>query len=306
MTAIFVDASDDDDARRARLYGGELGIRAATAASLELCEFARGLIRAAFGNLDPEYAQFELPVEQYAQILAALKPQFIHHADSKRIIRALLTGIGCDPALTYFDVPRLRTATSHDYLSTGIAYAFHPHRDTWYSAPMCQINWWIPVYSLSAENAMAFHPRYFTTPLRNSSDTYDYQHWNATSRFNAASHLKVDTRVQPRSLEPVEPEPDLRILPEVGGLLSFSAAQLHSTVPNRSGRTRFSIDFRTVHRGDAEALQGAANIDSYCTGTSMPDYLRIADLQHLPDTLIERYLPGHPQRPAAPAPARPG
>ena len=58
-------------------------------------------------------------------------------------------------------VRRMRSSTSDGYLTTGIAYAWHPHRDTWYSAPQCQINWWMPIYEIVSENAMAFHPRYF-------------------------------------------------------------------------------------------------------------------------------------------------
>ena len=94
-------------------------------------------------------------------MLAALKPAFIHHPESKRHLRAILVEHGCDPELTYFDVPRLRTSTSDDYLTTGIAYAFHPHRDTWYSAPMMQLNWWLPIYDVAPDNVVAFHPEYF-------------------------------------------------------------------------------------------------------------------------------------------------
>ena len=74
-----------------------------------------------------------------------------------------------------------------------------------------------------------------------------------------------------------------------GAILLFSAAQLHSTVPNTSGRTRFSIDFRTVNLADGVSNHGARNIDSECTGTTMRDYLRSADLEHLPEDLIARY-----------------
>ena len=295
MTAIFFDAGSDDNARRNRLYAGDLCVLPPNSSSLELCELARRVIAEAFAGHDPEYAQFHMPADAYARILADLKPRFIHHPDAKRIIARFLVDVGCDPDRTHFDVPRLRTATSTDYLSTGIAYAFHPHRDTWYSAPMCQINWWLPVYPIGPDNAMAFHPRYWATPLRNTSDAYDYQRWNDTSRFNAVNHLKEDTRIQPKATEPVALEPDIRIIPPVGGVLAFSGAQLHSTVPNTSGRTRFSIDFRTVDSADAHELRGAKNADSRCTGTSMPDYLRVSDLQHLPDALIERYMPGHPQ-----------
>jgi hypothetical protein len=71
--------------------------------------------------------------------------------------------------------------------------------------------------------------------------------------------------------------------------MMFSAAQLHSTVPNTSARTRFSIDFRTVHLGDVVARTGARNIDSACTGTTMGDYLRGSDLSHIPADLIGLY-----------------
>lgn len=307
MTAVSFDVPGNDATRRTRVYSGEILVHRPSATSVELCGFARALLDEAFAPLEPRMAQHSLSVPQYVSVLADLKPRFIHHPESKRLIRQLLGELGCDPDETYFDVPRLRSSTSDGYLTTGIAYAFHPHRDTWYSAPMCQINWWMPVYEIEANNAMAFHPRYWSTGLPNSSATYDYQRWNATNRFNAAQHVGTDSREQPKALIPVEAEPDLRVLPPVGGLLMFSAAQLHSSVPNTSGLTRFSIDFRTINLADARALQGAPNRDSYCSGTAMPDYLRVSDLSHVPAEVQARYMPGHPQAPELSAvPSAPG
>ena len=295
MTAIHLDTPLSDDDRRARLYTGDVLVYSPSERSLALCEFARALISDAFVGHDPELAQYDMPVQAYARTLAELKPKFIHHPRSKEIIRELLLAAGCDGQLTYFDVPRLRTATSDNYLTTGIAYAFHPHRDTWYSAPMCQINWWMPVYAVEPGNVMALHPQYWEHAIPNTSAQYNYQRWNETSRFNAAAHIKEDTRVQPKALDQVEVRGDLRVIARVGGYMMFSGAQLHSTVPNNTGRTRFSIDFRTVHLTDAATLVGARNVDSYCTGTSMPDYLRVSDLEHLPVDLIRLYMAGHPQ-----------
>jgi hypothetical protein len=295
MTAIRIDTPADDVARRERIYCGEILVHPPTASSLELCKFARVLLREAFGTLDPAFAQFSLPVEAYARVLGELKPKFIHHPESKRLVRGILQDLGCDPNETYFDVPRMRSSTSDNYLTTGIAYAFHPHRDTWYSAPMCQINWWIPMYEIEANNAMAFHPQYFSSPVPNGSAAYDYQRWNDTNRFNAVQHVGKDTREQPKATVSIEADPDIRLLPPVGGIIMFSAAQLHSSVPNTSGHTRFSIDFRTVNSADARLLRGAVNQDSHCTGTAMPDYLRMSDLEHLPADIIARYMPGHPQ-----------
>ena len=292
MDTIYVDAQVSDEERREELYGGQLYSYAPTPASRAFIESARSLIREAFGSLDPETAQYDMPVEEYAAVLSELKPKFIHHPDSKTCIQALLEEFGCDLDKTYFDVPRMRTATSDDYLTTGIAYAFHPHRDTWYSAPQCQLNWWIPIYGLESGRSMAFHTRYWTRPVKNSSYRYNYDEWTKTSRFNAAQHVKTDTRVQPKPEEEVELDPQLRVITPPGGVLIFSAAHLHSSVPNTTGRTRFSIDFRTVHLDDVEAFRGAPNVDSACTGTTMADYLRASDFEHLSDEVVAAYDPG--------------
>jgi ectoine hydroxylase-related dioxygenase (phytanoyl-CoA dioxygenase family) len=185
----------------------------------------------------------------------------------------------------------MRSAYPEHYLTSGIAYAFHPHRDTWYSAPPCQINWWLPIWDIEERNCLAFYPRYFDEPTENSSEIYNYYDWNAKSRAGAAQHVRSDTRQQPKLTAPIDSR-DIRILVPPGGLILFSAAHLHATVTNTSGIARYSIDFRTVHRGDAAARRGAPNIDSRCTGTTMRDYLRCSDLAHLPEEIVTLYDDG--------------
>jgi hypothetical protein len=289
MTTVFSNARVDDDTRRSRLYDGQVFVYSATPASRELIGFARELIADAFGPREPETAQFDMPVEDFAALLADLKPRFIHHPRCKALLPALLAEFGCALDETYFDVPRLRTSTSNDYLTSGISYAFHPHRDCWYSAPFCQLNWWIPIFEVVPENVMAFHSKYFSQPVRNSSSSYDYAEWNRTSRQSAAQHVKTDTRPQPKPEEPIQLEPQVRVVPEPAGVMIFSGAQLHSTVPNTSGRTRFSIDFRTVHLGDVRAHRGAPNVDARCTGTTLRDFVRASDLERLPEDLALEY-----------------
>lgn len=290
MSSVHFDAPVTDDERRRKLYAGDLFVYAPKPAALALCALAREMLDEAFGGSDPRQAQHGMAVAEYAALLGELKPRFIHHPQAKELLRQLLAEFGCDLEQTYFDVPRLRSSTSDGYLTTGIAYAWHPHRDTWYSAPHCQLNWWMPVYPIEPTNAMAFHPRYWNRPVANDSRKYDYAEWNRTYRFTAAQHTSgEDPRPLPRATEAVELEPQVTLLPPVGGMILFSGAQLHSSVPNTSGVTRFSIDFRTVHRGDAAAFSGAPNADSACTGTTMGDYLRGTDLAHLPDELIAAY-----------------
>lgn len=294
MTSLIIDSTMSDDERRTRLYAGDLFVQTRSPAVEALVGFVRELVEEAFAPMDPVTAQYEMDVAEYARVLGELKPRFIHHDESKRLLRAVLVEQGCDPELTYFDVPRLRTSTSDDYLTTGIAYAFHPHRDTWYSAPMMQVNWWLPVYDVSPDNVVAFHPAYFDRPVANGSARYNYYAWNRDSRAIAAAQIGVDTREQPKPEEPIDLDPQIRPVPPVGGVTIFSGAQLHSSVPNTSGLTRVSVDFRTVHRGDVKARRGAPNVDSHCTGTTMRDYLRVSDGERLPAELIAPYDEGVP------------
>ena len=251
------------------------------------------MIEEAFGGRDPETAQYEMDVNEYADILAALKPAFIHHPESKGHLRAILVEHGADPELTYFDVPRLRTSTSDNYLTTGIAYAFHPHRDTWYSAPMMQLNWWLPIYDVAPDNVVAFHPGYFDRGIANGSERYNYYAWNRDSRYRRLSDRRRHPRpAQARGRDRARPaDPTGAARRRRDGLLRGAA---HSSVPNTSGRTRISVDFRVVHRADVEAGRGAVNVDSHCTGTTMRDYLRVSDLERLPPRSSHRTTPASP------------
>jgi hypothetical protein len=232
-------------------------------------------------------------VERYADLLGKLKPAFIHHPESKRHIQDIFGEFGCDLEKTYFDVPRMRSSTSGGYLTTGIAFAWHPHRDTWYSAPPCQVNWWLPIYEIESENAMAFHPRYWSHPVKNNSEIYNYYTWNKLYRGeNVAKLIKEDPRPLPRATEPLELDPQIRLICPVGGVIIFSGAQMHSSVPNTSGVTRFSIDFRAVHLDDVIAKRGARNVDAACTGTVMRDYLRGTDFSRMDDAVVALYDDG--------------
>jgi hypothetical protein len=108
-----------------------------------------------------------MPGEKYAQIFAVLTPRFIHRPKVKELVAEMRRESGCDLEKTYFDVPRMPTASPGNYLKSCVAYPFHPHRDTWYSAPFCQINWWIPIFDLTSENCIAIHPEYWAKPVKN-------------------------------------------------------------------------------------------------------------------------------------------
>jgi hypothetical protein len=296
MTTVFFDSDMSDAKRRERLYAGDLFIYSPTPNSVGFCKFAQKFIQQHFAGLDPELAQHEMSVKNYVDVLKVLKPKFIHHQESKDFVRGTLGDLKADLDNTYFDVPRLRSSTSDEFLTTGIAYAWHPHRDTWYSAPATQINYWMPVYGLMAENTVAFHTMYFSKIVANDSNKYNYYEWNKKYRSTAASQTSTDSRPLPAPTVDVETDSQIKIVCPVGGVVIFSGAQLHSSVPNTSGRTRFSIDFRAVNTVDIEAGIGAPTQDVKCTGSNIRDFVSARNLDGMPQRIIDLFADGTEDR----------
>jgi hypothetical protein len=282
----------EDEAWRNMIYDGDIIILSPTPEMVALVEHTRRMIEDAFAPLDPQRAHESLAVERCVEILSVLKPTYIHHPRTKELIQRILNAFGCSPEKTYQDVPRLRCAFPKGYLTTGIAYAHHPHRDTWYSAPMCQFNWWAPIYEFVSENGMAFHPRYWSRGVKNGSRDFNYYRWNAESRKNASQHISRDTRVQPHAEEPLELEPEVRFVVPPSGVIVFSGAQLHSTVPNSTNMVRWSIDFRTVDVDDTISATAGGQHQQRFDGHVVARLPAVADFAPIPEEIAPQYDDG--------------
>jgi hypothetical protein len=143
------------------------------------------------------------------------------------------------------------------------------------------------VFRSDALSKTTLHRSYYS-----SDRALVYYLYNATGRKDAAKHIKSDTRSQPGPREPMALDAQLRIVCPAGGAILFSGAQMHSTVPNTSGLTRFSLDFRTVNLTDLESKRGAPNVDTYSQGTSLRDFRRSRDGAPMPESIVARYDSG--------------
>jgi hypothetical protein len=289
MHSIYYDSKLSDRDRLNKLYEGQLFVFSPKPAMLKLITHARKMIEDKFGSIDPRKAQYSMPVEKYVELCTPLKPGFIHHPETKKILQEVVAEYGCELEKTFIDVPRLRMVTSDGYLTSGVGYAHHPHRDTWYSAPLQQINWWVPIYDIETEQSMAFHPEYFDKAIKNGSDSFNYYEWNSVGRKDASKMIKTDTRKQPKPEEPLKLDPQVRMILPAGSVVLFSATHLHSTVANNSGLARYSIDFRTVNFDDVVNKKSAPNVDSHCHGTSLRDFMKGTDLSRMPESVVKLY-----------------
>src|SRR5882757_1592447 len=106
-----------------------------TPLSLRSPRFTRDLVTSALAPHEPRAVHTQRSPEELADLLIKFKPAFIRHPESIAHVRRITTVLGAAAELTYGDVPKLRTAFPVGGLSTGTAYAFQAHRDTWYGAP---------------------------------------------------------------------------------------------------------------------------------------------------------------------------
>jgi hypothetical protein len=236
------------------------------------------LIGEAFGDLDPQRAQFDVDIEEFVRRVGPMKSRFTNDDRTKELVRDLVIAMGSDPETTYFDLPRLRVVPCDAYLTAGVSYAYKAHRDTWYAHPPVLVNYWVPVYDCVGDNVMSMWTGYWDRPVRNSSAGFDYDRWVSEQRFKAASNIAVENRPHPLPLEPIDPVCEMRIAGNAGDIMLFSTCHLHSTAPNISGVTRFSYDLRTLDINDLIQGRGPRNPDGQATGTTVGDFLRVADL----------------------------
>jgi hypothetical protein len=288
MVGIILNHRSSDLDRRGLLFGGDYLVQSASVATLALAAHAQTMIRDAFSPMNPESAQDGIEVAQFIERVAPLKTAFTNNLRTKELIRDILVEYGCDLKRTYFDVPRMRVVPHSGYLSAGVSYAYKAHRDTWYSSPHAQVNYWMPIFAVTPQRAMSMFPEYWDQPVENSSKDFDYDEWCRVGRQQAVGQTTVDTRKHPLPLAPVETRSDTRICGMPGDMFMFSAAHLHSTAPNVSGRTRFSLDFRTVNLDDIESGHSAPNVDCAATGTTLGDFLRADDFSKISPELVER------------------
>jgi len=267
--------------RRALVFQGDLLLYTRRPSTQALADHAIAMAVEALAPHEPERAQFALPVEAFVERVGPLKSRFTNDRRTKELVRDVLAAFGCDLDDTYFDVPRLRVVPHGDYLTSGVSYAYKAHRDVWYASPPAQVNWWMPVFAVIADRAMSFFPDYWAKAVPNSSAEFDYSEWCRVGRRMATGQVTADTRKHPLPLAPVETASELRIAGTKGDVILFSAAHLHSTAPNRSGQTRFSIDFRTISAGDLRQSRGAPLIDGKATGSTLGDFLRASDFAPL-------------------------
>ncbi|MEZ6015954.1 MAG: hypothetical protein R3F49_12620 [Planctomycetota bacterium] len=266
----------DNAEARAALYAGEVFLTPPTRASLALADEVSGLLEDALGPA-PRLAQHRLSDADFFQRIGAARRTLFTDERFIAATREVAVSAGFDPSEFAFDPVRLRTVLDGGDREPRARAVYYPHRDIWYGHPASLIVWWIPLDALAPDETFVLYPDRLDVPVPNDSEVFDYDAWVAAGydlRIGWQDRESGLTARYPGVVGDVDPGRAIGFGCERADNLVFAGAHFHRTLPQRSGRTRFSLDFRVVHLGDLAAGRGAPSVDDRSRGCAVPHYVQ--------------------------------
>ena len=235
------------------IYSGRIFSFKKNSISLNLVAEIKNLISTNYEGLLDNFHHFEKHEDLSVKLINELKNQ----KPFKELFKRFLTDIGFNQGKTYWDKFVVRIAPASDKFKPRENSRIGIHRDTWGTNIHQQINWWAPINDLDVKNTLIFYPDYFSKKVRNSTASWDLNVYLEKRKQNDFSYPSA-----PELLESLAT--DIKTLPitiEPGEILCFSGSHLHSSTKEKSLKTRFSYEIRTVCMDDIENNMQAPNID---------------------------------------------
>lgn len=276
MSEIQSVAPRDNQQLRCALYDGAVYRLAAVPATLRLVTDVLSLVERELGQDGPiREAQFRRSSDELFQAVGKLRKVLYEERRFVSAMRDVVADFGFDPDENAFDPLRLRVMTHRGHENPRAAPIYYAHRDTWYSHPQCQISWWIPLHDLTEQQTFVFFPDHLRQAVENDSEGFNYDAWirdRSSLRIGWQDKNAGTTALYPAFRGDLGPARRVPFSCKAAEVILFAGAQLHQTVPNESGLTRFSVDFRSVHLPDHGRGIGAPNADNRSTGSALQDY----------------------------------
>jgi hypothetical protein len=260
----------------AALYGGDIFQLPPTSASRQLVTEAKQRVAEVLGE-EPREAQFRLTEDEFFTRVGQLRRLIYTTTPFHRWVESLVLEGGFDVERIAYDPIRLRVISHKGHENPKAAPIYHAHRDTWYAHSQAEITWWIPLHGVTEEETFVFYPDYFARPVPNNSEQFDHDAWTSQGqslRIGWQNAQHGATHLYPGQVGELDPGRVVTFAAREAEVVLFAGSHFHQTRKNGTGRTRFSLDFRTVDLDDHEAGRGAPNVDNRSTGSAVRDYVR--------------------------------
>lgn len=248
---------------------------APTVAQRSLVARARALLTAALDLADPAIAHTRYPTPELLARISRARAEIRRDPVIAEHTLAIARSIGFSQGSLLLDLPRLRAIAPNMASVPSAAPALYAHRDCWYANPQAQLNAWIALYDAPATTGFAIFRDRFTAAVANDSERFELQRFVQRGGFQSRSVRPNDSAHvdYPRALDEGALGPAYTVTPRHAWLTLFSASHVHQTHAHAESMTRFSLDFRLVHRDDRVSGRGAPNVDNRAIGDASEDYL---------------------------------
>ena len=267
----------------AALYAGEVVRFSGLPSMATVVAFTRALVEERLAPHAPIEIHRHIDPAALAGRLAAIQSEYARSAEVRRLWRDLLEAVGLAPDDTARDRLRLRFQVHSDtgavppWSRSTATVGFH--RDSWGTNLAAQVNWWAPVWPISAQRTFAIYPRLWEVPVPNSSVDFDLA--DVMERLRTAPETLGPGQLAPHPTKAVDCGGGVPVVLDPGEIIAFSSAHAHAGVPNHSGLTRISLETRTVSIRDVRTGRGAPNVDGEARWAAPGLFRRLSDARPL-------------------------
>jgi hypothetical protein len=278
-TIDYVNPPGDPSTLYAGLYAGAIVRFTGLAQMAAIVAFTRAFVEERLAPYAPVDIHSHLDRDALARRLGEVQREHSRSAEVKRLWRVLFEAVGLDPDDTARDRLMLRFQV-HSEAGSALPWSRSTatvgfHRDSWGTNLSAQVNWWAPVWPITAGRTFAIHPRLWDVPIPNDSADFDLA--DVMERLRRAPETIGPGELAPRPVQAVDPDGGVPVVLQPGDIIAFSSAQAHVGVPNHTGLTRISLETRTVSISDVRARRGAPQVDGQARWVAPGMFRRLSD-----------------------------
>jgi hypothetical protein len=269
----------DSSALYAALYAGAVVRYSGVAHMAAIAAFTRAFVQERLAPYPAPHIHRYLEPQALARKLGEVQSAYAQSSEAKRLWSALFAAVGLDMQDTARDRLMLRFQAHTDPEATPTwsrsTATVGFHRDTWGTNLSAQINWWAPVWPITAGRTFAIHPDLWDVAIPNNSADFDLA--QVMERLRTAPNTLGPGQLAPHPTDAVDPRGGVPVVLEPGEIIAFSSAHAHVGVPNHTGLTRISLETRTVSITDTRARLGAPNRDGHARWVAPGIFRRLSD-----------------------------
>ena len=242
-----------------------------------------------FPEGDPRAVVANLSSEELLKRMHELREEIKERGIFFESFLPIWSDLDIDKDEIFMDVIRIRCVPDKFHENTNAKSVAYIHRDPWYANPQCQLNLWIPIYSVAKGSGFRIYQEYFNKPIPNNSHTFDYNQWLLLGGFQSNHTPPGKIRIFPSPNYNPDETNVIDIHGDEGELNIFSSHHLHGTSPNHSGLARFTLEVRFVLQSHLENRMGPKKLDNRSKGSTLRHMYDIKNNKSVTESLIKYY-----------------